>query len=136
MKKLFSNVRKEVGHAFPLPGEDYIRSDLGRNAPKVSSLLQSLEAVFLCIVNESDGTFSGETELQAFCNHHMQEGESLGILSLDKTNLKSTKLKHLICLFELLEDICSDLIVHEGSEAIPGCYRDDQDSLTQEMQQE
>ena len=137
MKRLFSRVRNQVGHNFPFPGEDYIRkSDLSKNVPKVASLLLSIESVFLCIVNEADGSFGGETELQEFCSQHMEQSESIGILSMENINLKSLKLKHMICLYEVLEDMCSDHIVQEGSQAIPIHYRDDSDQLSLDMQAE
>ena len=135
-KNLLSNVRKAVGHDFPLPNEDVLKTKLEQNIPKASYLMQSIETIFLCIVNEADGTFDGETELQLFCSHHIEDGESLGFCNSHGINLESIRLKHLICLFEILEDICSDEIIQEGSEAVPEYYRNERGFLTKDMKKE
>ena len=116
---LVQRVRELVGNAYPMPNRNYVQdSDLCRDQQKVNDILSSLESVFLSIVNEAaefgqEYDLSGDLTLYKYCQRWM-ESECPEIL--DERMLEEVQLKHVIALYEVLEDMISERTVEGCAE--------------------
>ena len=119
---LVQSVRQYVGNEYPMPNGNYVQdSDLRRDQQKVNDILSSLESVFLSIVNEAadfadfgqEYDLSGDLTLYEYCQRWM-ESECLEIL--DERMLEEVQLKHVIALYEVLEDMISERTVEGCAE--------------------